>query len=64
MKKNNKKRLSLKDKARYANGKSRACAKCPNTERRLLICGICYNAFVEDYTKGYKAKTKELKLNK
>lgn len=61
MKKNNKKRLSLKVKACQASNLSRACAKCPNTERRLLLCGICYNAFVEGYTKGYKAKTKELK---
>lgn len=61
MKKKNKKKLSLKDKACYANGKSRACAKCDNTERRLEICNICFHAFIEGYTKGYKAKTKELK---
>lgn len=61
MKKKNNKRLSLKDKARYANGLSRACAKCDNTERKLEICCICYNAFIEGYTKGYKQKNKELK---
>lgn len=61
MKKKNKKRLSLKVKACQASNLSRACAKCHNTERKLELCGICYTAFVEGYTKGYKQKNKELK---
>ena len=50
-------RKSIEQIAREANGRSRACKKCPH----LKCCtpqlhNICSKAFVEGFIKGYKNK--------
>lgn len=51
---------SIKQMAKEANGRSRACAKCSLRMTCTDIdTEICNNAFVEGYTKGYKQGRKE-----
>ena len=51
-------KLSLK-----ANGKSRACGKCPLgiTNCNETIAKVCRDAFVEGYKKGYKQSKEDEK---
>lgn len=50
---------SVKQMAKEANGRSRACAKCSLRMTCTDIdTEICNNAFVEGYTKGYKQAKK------
>ena len=54
-----KKRLSLSDKARIANGRSHQCEACPFKPCSLVQAHVCGNAFQEGYIKGYRQSRKE-----
>lgn len=52
------KKLSVLDKARQANGRSRACQKCRfyMNMANIEVCKVCANAFVDGYQKGWKER--------
>ena len=55
-------RMSLKQCAKEASGRSRMCAKCPiNLKHKICsedILQVCHNAFVNGYLKGAKDQKK------
>lgn len=55
--------MNIQEKALKANGKSRACGKCPLGIANCseTIAKVCRNAFVEGYTKGYKQSKEDEK---
>lgn len=55
--------MDIQEKALKANGKSRACGKCPLGIANCseTIAKVCSNAFVEGYTKGYKQNKEDEK---
>ena len=55
------KRLSLEDKARIANGKERHCTKCNHRICPDGLLKLCSEAFIRGYKKGYKQNQKEQK---
>ena len=56
-------RKSIEQIAREANGRSRACKKCPHLKYYTPdLCNVCYKSFIEGFIKGYKYK-KQLKQN-
>lgn len=57
-----KKKLSLKQKAVQANGKSRACKNCGfmlNKTLSISICNKCREEFIAGYIKGYNTHKRE-----
>ena len=58
-------RLSIRQKAIRANGRSYTCNKCPFlfNGMNMEICRRCSNSFREGYEKGYKLAKKELSSN-
>ncbi len=54
------KKLSLSMKAKIANGRSRACAKCNHRPCGAALSAICSQAFIEGFKKGYKTHNKEI----
>lgn len=55
-----KKVLSLRDKAKAANGRSHACESCPFVPCSLVLSKACSSAFMDGYLKGYRQAKKEL----
>ena len=57
-------KLTLKQKAGRANGRSRACEKCKFNRGMFSgrICEACDRAFREGYEKGYKQAKKEMEV--
>lgn len=55
-----KKRISLRDKAKQANGRSHQCERCPFKPCSLVQAHVCGDAFQEGYIKGYRQAKKEL----
>ena len=55
------KRLSLEDKAKIANGKERHCTKCNHRICPDGLLKLCSEAFIRGYKKGYKQNQKEQK---
>ena len=55
-------RLSIRQKAIRANGRSHACDKCPFllNGMNMEICRRCFKSFQEGFIKGYKQAKKEL----
>jgi hypothetical protein len=49
-----KKALSLRDKAKVASGRSRACNTCPFVPCSLVLSRVCKNSFIDGYLKGYR----------
>lgn len=47
------KKMTIKQKASAANGRSRTCNKCPFLFRDTDVCKVCRKAFLEGYMKGY-----------
>ena len=54
------KKLSLAMKAKIANGRSRACAKCNHRPCGAALYAICSQAFIEGFKKGYTTHKKEI----
>lgn len=47
--------MNVEDRAKQANGRSRACARCRYVKRgSVSICNACSAAFVEGYKRGWK----------
>lgn len=56
-----KKKLSLEDKARKANGLDRSCKGCNHFPCPQSLATLCRDAFVQGYKKGYQQAMKERK---
>lgn len=54
------KKLSLEMKAKIANGRSRACAKCNHCPCGAALSAICTQALIEGFKKGYSTHKKEI----
>ena len=54
------KKLSLAMKAKIANGRSSACAKCNHRPCGAALQAICSQAFIEGFKKGYSTYRKEI----
>jgi len=59
-----KKKLSLNEKARKANGLDRSCKYCNHAPCPQAMAYVCRDAFVKGYKKGYEQAKKEQKGGK
>ena len=55
--------MGITEKALKANGRSRACGKCPLglANCNETIAKVCRDAFLEGFKKGYEQKNREVK---
>lgn len=55
--------MGITEKALKANGRSRACGKCPLglANCNETIAKVCRDAFLEGFKKGYEQKSREVK---